>query len=156
MNLTDRVWQGFSLIKLFGNCQRGSRLKSSDRVSGTIPLVTAGFKNDGIAMCIDNPDMELFSHSLTIDMFGFSCYRDYEFHADDNIIVFKNDLLNKYHYLFISVLLNQSRFKYDFVRQYRQNNYNNHIISLPIVDKDYPDWDFIEQYMRQVECDLKV
>ena len=47
-------WESFNLEKLFGKSTRGKRLKSADRISGTLPFVTAGETDEGISAFIGN------------------------------------------------------------------------------------------------------
>lgn len=57
-------------MELFGKSTRGKRLKSADRIEGTLPFVTAGEADEGVSAFIGN-DVEVFSkNTITIDMFG--------------------------------------------------------------------------------------
>ena len=42
-------WGVFNLENLFGGATRGRRLKSADRIIGTLPFVTAGERDEGIS-----------------------------------------------------------------------------------------------------------
>ena len=67
-NLAD--YQLFNTMELFGKSTRGKRLKSADRIEGTLPFVTAGEADEGVSAFIGN-DVEVFSkNTITIDMFG--------------------------------------------------------------------------------------
>lgn len=75
------VAKEFNLKKLFGSSTRGKRLKSSDRLDGNLPFVTAGEADMGISAFISN-DVEIFKeNTITIDMFGSSKYRNYKYGA---------------------------------------------------------------------------
>ena len=81
------TWKSFNLECLFGKSTRGKRLKGDDRVSGTLPFVTAGEASEGISAYISN-DVEIFEkNTTTIDMFGSAKYRNYKYGADDHIAV---------------------------------------------------------------------
>ena len=76
-------WSSFNLKDLFGQSTRGKRLKGADRISGTLPFVTAGEADEGISAYISN-DVEVFEkNTTTIDMFGSAKYRNYKYGADD-------------------------------------------------------------------------
>lgn len=127
-------WKEFSFERLFGKkVSRGTRLTKIDRVKGEIPLVTAGFLNEGISSNINNPEMERYCNCLTIDMFGNCFYRGYVFNADDNILILKNEEFSKYTYLFLASVINTSKYKYAYGRQYRQKDYRRDYIKLPIL-----------------------
>ena len=80
-------WKYFKLDKELFDIKRGVRLTKENRNDGTMPLVTAGFHNEGVSEYIDNEEMVVYKDSYTIDMFGYCFYRNYEFNCDDNIIV---------------------------------------------------------------------
>nr|CAO90836.1 unnamed protein product [Microcystis aeruginosa PCC 7806] len=88
-------WGVFNLEELFGKSTRGKRLKSEDRISGTLPFVTAGEKDEGISAFIGN-DVTVFSeNTITIDMFGSAKYRNYKYGCDDHIAVVHTQKLPK-------------------------------------------------------------
>ena len=67
-NYSLLTWKSFNLECLFGKSTRGKRLKGDDRVSGTLPFVTAGEASEGISAYISN-DVEIFEkNTTTIDM----------------------------------------------------------------------------------------
>lgn len=86
-NYSSLTWKLFNLECLFGKSTRGKRLKGDDRVSGTLPFVTAGEASEGISAYISN-NVEIFErNTTTIDMFGSAKYRNYKYGADDHIAV---------------------------------------------------------------------
>lgn len=147
-NLDIENWQEISLSKIF-NMERGCRLTQEDRESGSIPFVTAGYENYGVVSHISNPEQKTYSNAITIDMFGNSFYYEKEFKCDDNVLVLQSDKLNKYNALFISTVISIDKYKYSYGRQYRQKDYNNHIIKLP-TKNNQPDWDFMENYIKSL------
>lgn len=148
-------WVEFNLKNLCGACDRGARLIKSQRIAGTIPFVTAGFENGGIAEYINNPDMTVFENCITIDMFGNCFYRDYSFNADDNILCFAKEWQNKHVCMFIVSILNKTKYLYDYKNQYRKNNYDKQTIKLPIDADDKPNWQYMEEYMCSIETKVK-
>ena len=81
------VWKSFNLKVLYGRSTRGKRLKSEDRIPGTLPFVTAGEAEEGVSAFIGN-DVEVFDkNTTTIDMFGSAKYRNYRYGADDHVAV---------------------------------------------------------------------
>jgi len=91
-----------------------------------------------------------FKIVVTIDMFGNCFYREYMFCCDDNILVLSNDKLNKYSGLFLATILNNDSYKFQYGRQYRQKNFKKHKIKLPIITKNTPDWQFMEDYIKSI------
>ncbi|MCR4963453.1 MAG: restriction endonuclease subunit S [Firmicutes bacterium] len=81
------VWKSFNLKDLYGKSTRGKRLKSEDRIPGTLPFVTAGEAEEGVSAFIGN-DVEVFEkNTTTIDMFGSAKYRNYRYGGDDHVAI---------------------------------------------------------------------
>ncbi|MBR1398540.1 MAG: restriction endonuclease subunit S [Selenomonadaceae bacterium] len=78
----------------------------------------------------------------------------YKFVATDHVTILKSSKLNKYNYLFISTILNRLQEKYNFNREINDERIRNEKILLPINDGGEPDYDFMEQYMREREQNL--
>lgn len=143
-------WQYFSLSTLF-EPTRGTRLKKEDRVLGNIPLVTAGEGNLGVKGFIGNANQKIFSNCITIDMFCNSYAHTDKFSCDDNILALQSKKeINVYQMLFVSTLIEQDKYRYQYGRQYRIKNFLKHSIKLPTKDFKNPDWDFMESYMKQL------
>lgn len=142
-------WKWFYLSQLFFP-ERGTRLTIPDREIGNIPLITAGCGNEGVASYISNPEQKRFSNAITIDMFGFSCYRGYTFCCDDNILVLKNSQLNAFTGIFIATIINKDDYKCAYGRQYRKKTFLNHKILLPCKSNCEPDWRWMENYVKNI------
>lgn len=167
MELNVQEWKEFLLPKIF-NVTRGTRLTTYDRIIGKTPFITAGEENNGVTEYIGNIEQKQYNNSLTIDMFGNCFYQCNEFCADDNILILENNNnISKECMIFIATVINQDKYRYTYGRQYRQKNYANHLIKLPIlynqdktpfVDKNkiysnkgyVPDWKFMENYIKSL------
>ncbi len=80
-------WESFNLKDLYGKSTRGKRLKSEDRIPGTLPFVTAGEAEEGVSAFIGN-EVEVFEkNTTTIDMFGSAKYRNYRYGGDDHVAI---------------------------------------------------------------------
>jgi hypothetical protein len=143
-------WKWFDLKKIFDKIERGERLVKTDREKGITPLVTAGFKNEGIVEYISNENMKRYQNAITIDMFGYCFYRGYMFCCDDNILILSNNKLNKYSGLFIATILEIDNYKFQYGRQYRQKNFKRHKIKFPPKPDGTPDWQFMEDYIKSL------
>lgn len=84
---TSYDWKSFNLKELYGKSTRGKRLKSEDRIPGTLPFVTAGEAEEGVSAFIGN-DVQVFEkNTTTIDMFGSAKYRNYQYGGDDHVAI---------------------------------------------------------------------
>lgn len=151
-------WGEFVVGELFDNITRGTRLKKSDRKSGSTPLVTAGSENQGIAEHILE-NKELFDGiHLTIDMFGNVFARNYPFYADDNILVLQTNSHTFHQTQFMASSLAHLANEYGYTNQFRQNTLNNTTIKLPLKPSADPssytqddiDWDYMDHFMQAI------
>jgi hypothetical protein len=144
-------WKSFKLSDLF-QPERGTRLTKENRISGNIPLATAGFATEGISTYVANEEMKIYRDALTIDMFCNCFYRGYEFVCDDNILVLNPlfDGANQFNMVFLATVINADKYRYAYGRQYRQKDFREHVIQLPTNENGEPDWQFMEQYVKSL------
>jgi len=150
---SDRVeWKEYNVEQLFGKSTRGKRLKSFDRITGTLPFVTAGETDEGISAYIGN-NVEVFSkNTSTIDMFGSAKYRNYNYGADDHVAVVHTENLPKHAAMFITSSLNKSSHagQFDYSRNFYAKDADKLIISLP-TKNNAPDYAFMETYIKAIQ-----
>lgn len=150
LELINREWRLFKLSDYF-IVRRGGRLTENNRVLGKRPLVTAGFNNSGISGFIGNIDQEIFpKDTITIDMFANAFFRNYEYSADDNILVLMNPELSPEVKLFITSIFDSTN-QFSYGKQYRLNNFKRQKIMLPSNSNGSPDFEFMEQYIKFME-----
>lgn len=155
----EPVFGAFSVGELFDVVGRGTRITKQNRISGNVPLVTAGKENQGVAEHIQKNKQLFRGPVFTIDMFGNAFARDYDFYADDNIIVFGRDGLSINHYLYVVSALSHLSNVYGYGNQFRLNSIENTFIQLPVKSgtdssnytQDDIDWDYMEAYSRVME-----
>lgn len=152
VKMFDRLtWETFNLKDLFGKSTRGKRLKSDDRIAGTLPFVTAGEAEEGVSAFIDN-DVEVFpSNTTTIDMFGSAKYRNYDYGADDHVAVVHTESLPKYASIFVSSACHKSAHtgKFSYSRNFYAKDADELYISLP-VKEGKPDFEFMESFISAI------
>lgn len=155
----EPVFKGFEVGGLFDIVGRGTRLTKQNRIAGNVPLVTAGRENQGVAEYIQENKQLFRGPVFTIDMFGNVFVRDYDFYADDNIIVFGKEGLSINQFLYIASALDYLSGVYGYGNQFRLNSIGNTFIKLPVKQgtdevnytEDDIDWDYIEAYVRAME-----
>lgn len=143
----------FNLKSLFGHATRGKRLKSTDRVAGNLPFVTAGEANAGISAFICN-DVDIFSkNTITIDMFGSTKYRNYDYGADDHVAVIHTEELDKHATIFVASsihkIANAGQFSYS--RNFYAKDADELNIGLPVNEHQKPDFDYMTTYIKAVQ-----
>ena len=110
-NVDNIEWKSFNLEKLFGKSTRGKRLKSTDRILGSLPFVTAG---EVISSFIGN-NVDVFSeNTITIDMFGSAKYRNYKYGCDDHVTVLHTENLSKLASIFVTTAIHKISYNGQF------------------------------------------
>lgn len=87
-------------------------------------------------------------------MFGNSFYRDYEYSADDNILVLldKINIPPKAKLFVVNLINNTLKGKFSYGKQYRMGSFNETKIKFPIKDKKI-DFDFMKNFIDLIEIE---
>lgn len=153
--LKNVEWGAFNVKELFGKSTRGRRLKSEDRISGSLSFVTAGEKDEGISAFIGN-DVTVFSeNTITIDMFGSAKYRNYKYGCDDHIAVVHTELLPKPVAIFITSAIHKKSYtgEFHYGRNFYAKDADTLSISLPVKNNKV-DFDFMASFIAELEAYL--
>ena len=145
-------WKAFNLEKLFGKSTRGKRLKSADRVSGTLPFVTAGETDEGVSAFIGNKVAVFPKNTTTIDMFGSAKYRNYKYGGDDHIAVVYTDKLPKCASIFVTTVIHKSSYtgKFNYGRNFYAKDADELNISLPMKNQQ-PNYEIMETLISAIQ-----
>ena len=145
-------WDTYNLEKLFGKSTRGKRLKGDDRISGTLPFVTAGEASEGISAYISN-DVEVFErNTTTIDMFGSAKYRNYKYGADDHVAVVHTEAVPMKAAIFVTSACHKAAHtgKFNYGHNFYAKDADALDIQLPTKDGK-PDYDTMATLISAVQ-----
>lgn len=144
-------WKAFNLENLFGKSTRGRRLKSDDRISGTLPFVTAGETDEGVSAFIGNSVNVFSENTTTIDMFGSAKYRNYKYGGDDHIAVVHTEKLTKFASIFVTSAIHKSSYngQFNYGRNFYAKDADELDISLPVKDNK-PDYEKMETIISAI------
>ncbi len=143
----------FTYQNIFNNIKQGRRLKKDDQILGDIPFVMAGVTDTGIVNHISNPVATFPKNSITIDIFGNTFYRNYDYGAGDDTGVYWNDKteFSKETMLFFASSMEKSIFgKFDYSNKLRSSKSLNFKMKLPIKSKK-PDYEIIETLISAIQ-----
>ena len=151
-------WQEFNLEQLFGKSTRGRRLKSADRIEGTLPFVTAGETDEGISAFIGNKVTVFPKNTVTIDMFGSAKYRGYQYGADDHVAVVHTEKLSPPVVLYLTAAIHKSSHagQFDYSRNFYASDADELIIQLPTITQNGESkiaFDFIEKFLATLNAE---
>lgn len=145
INLNKIKWGTFNLKDLYGNSTRGRRLKSSERIIGDLPFVTAGETDEGVSDFIGNDVIVFPENTITIDMFGSAKYRNHKYGADDHIAVVHTESLTKFASIFVTSAIHKSSYngQFNYGNNFYAKDADKLIISLP-TKNNKPDYEIME------------
>jgi hypothetical protein len=115
----------------------------------------AGTTNTGIVNYISNPVASFPKNSITVDIFGNTFYRDYDFGAGDDTGVYWNDEKNysKKTMLFFAISMEKSLLgKFSYGKKLRSSQSLNFKMKLPIKNNEI-DFDFMESFIAELEAE---
>ena len=144
-------WESFNLKALFGKSTRGKRLKSEDRIPGTLPFVTAGEAAEGVSAFIGN-DVEVFEkNTSTIDMFGSAKYRNYRYGGDDHVAIVHTEKIPMKAAIFVTAACHKAAHtgKFDYGHNFYAKDADALDIMLPMKDGK-PDYSAMELLISAV------
>lgn len=152
--LDEKDWAAFHIVELFDKVQRGKRLKTEDHIVGNTPYISSTAINNGVDNFIGNTkNVRRYTHCLSLANSGSvgSCfYEPFEFIASDHVTHLKKNGINKYQYLFLSVMLNRLSEKDNFNREINDTRIKTEVIVLPVDDNGAPDYSYMEQYIKNI------
>lgn len=144
---------GFTYKSIFNKIVQGRRLKKDDQISGNIPFVMAGKTNSGVINYISNPVANFPKNSITIDIFGNTFYRNYDFGAGDDTGVYWNNekKYSKKTMLFFATSMEKSiSGKFDFGKKLRSSQSFNFTMKLPTQNK-LPNYSIMETFISAIQ-----
>ena len=151
-NYQSIIWRSYNLEKLFGCSTRGKRLKSENRIDGTLPFVTAGEAEEGVSAFIEN-DVEVFEkNTITIDMFGSAKYRNFQYGADDHVAVVHTEMLPMKAAIFVTSAIHKAAHtgKFDYGHNFYAKDADALDIMLPSVNGK-PDFETMSLLISAVQ-----
>ena len=156
--MKDCRWKEFDVKEVFPNILRGRRLKTDDHIKGTMPYVSSSAMDNGVDNFIsNNQGVRIFNNCLTIansGSVGATFYHPYSFVASDHVTSLANEEFNKYVYLFGGNIASRLSEKYSFNREIKDSRLQREKMMLPVNDNDEPDYEYMEEYMRNIEYRL--
>lgn len=156
---TGGEWKNFLLCELFPTLVAGKSkgLNHIEKADRGISYLGATNQNNGV-LCFVNRDENSIQKGNCIAFIrngegaiGYSVYKAEEFIATSDMTLGYNEHLNKYIGTYITTIADRVRGKYNFGYKRSANRLSKEIITLPVDNNGSPDWDYMENYMRNIE-----
>lgn len=156
-SLKNTEWREFSFSDIFIEVKRGKRLTKGNQQNGKTPYVSSTAANNGVDNFIGNSkSIRTFENCLTLansGSVGSTFFHHYTFVASDHVTALILEKPNKYIYLFLSGIIRRLEEKYSFNREINDKRIQREKILLPVNSDGLPDWQFMEDFMKQIERD---
>lgn len=154
MKLSDRDWKEFFLENIF-SVGSGKRLTNADKIDGTRPFIGATDNMNGVTGFVDNENSSLDNNVLGVNYNGAPCigfYHPYECIFTDDVkrLHLKNHEDNQYVLLFFKTIILQQKNKYCYGYKFNERRMLRQIIVVPVDDNDEPDYQFMEDYIKEL------
>lgn len=152
-------WKNFLIRDIFQTLVPGKSkgLNHIQKSENGISYLGASNQNNGV-LCFVNRIDSLIQKGNCIAFIrngegsmGYSVYKAEDFIATSDMTLGYNRHLNRYTGTFITTIADRVRGKYNFGYKRSATRLTKEIISLPVDNNGFPDWEYMEIYMRNVE-----
>ena len=157
LTLDLRGWASFVIDELF-RLKRGKTIDAEevDIVSGTTAYVTRTERNNGVCGFIDFDDVSYINTELPVITIGNETaapfVHTYPFYTGTNInILIPRRKVSRLTLMFIAQCFRQQKSKYSYGYAASASRLKSQKIKLPVNDSGQPDYDFMNDYMRERE-----
>ncbi len=153
--LNHKKWESFYIDELF-TISSGKRLTKSNMIPGDTPFIGATALNNGVTNFVSNINDSLDSNVLGVNYNGSvveSFYHPYNCLFTDDVKRFHLKYYpdNKHILLFFKTILLKQKEKYMYGYKFNSKRMKRQSIIVPINDEGKPDYEYMEQYMINLE-----
>ena len=153
-SLNDRLWLPFQLSSI-GHIQSGQDIYATERTTGSIPYITSGSQKNGIGFFVGNMNETFDKDYIAINRngaVGLAFYHSYWSLMGNDCRKLHLDEAdgNLYIGIFISAAITRQSKSFSYSRKLGTGRANKLKIMLPAIDKDTPDYAFMENYIRNL------
>lgn len=132
----------------------GKDIYERERQIGITPYITATANNNGIGYFVNNNNNTLESNCISVNRngsVGYAFYHPYLGLYGNDTRKLRPNVANKYVALFVTQAINRQRGKYGYGYKMGTGRLKRQKILLPIKSDQTPDYEYMEQYMKQIE-----
>lgn len=139
------------------NIVKGTRLTKANMKEGNINFIGSSAINNGVTNHISNSERVHPANLITVSYngsIGEAFYQDEPFWASDDVNVFYPKFEQNFEIaMFLIPLIRKVGEKYKFVDKWKLEDMCNDKIKLPVNKNGEPDWEYMENYMKNIMKD---
>lgn len=153
---SQHKWKEYSISEIF-NILPGKRLTKADMVKGDKPFIGATDSNNGITDWVSNYNESEDKDVLGVNYNGSvveTFYHPYKCIFSDDVKRFHlkdNSVHSQYVMQFLKSIILKQKDKYAWGYKFNEKRMLKQKILLPVTADGSPDWQYMEEYMRQKE-----
>jgi hypothetical protein len=153
VSLNQKEWGEF-FIQEIAEIISGQDIYARERIEGNTPYVSATANQNGIGYFVDNENKTLESNCLSVNRngsVGYSFYHPYKALFGNDCRKLRLKKSNKHIGIFISQQITRQKGKYGYGYKMGTARLKRQKIMLPINKIDEPDYEFMENYIKNLE-----
>lgn len=154
-SIKQKKWEAFLISDIF-NILPGKRLVAAHSTPGIRPFIGALDNSNGIARFVNDTNVSLDKNVLGVNYNGngmvIGFYHPYECIFSDDVKRFhlKHHADNAFILLFMKVAILQQKSKFGYLYKFNAERMANTRIMLPVTDEGMPDYQYMEQYAKNM------
>lgn len=157
--LSEKEWSEFRVLDLF-DYKRGNQNNMNSLIEGFDMLISAKNINNGLkGFCKSNNDRKTLYQGDCITLnndgdggVGLAYYQPYKFLLDTHVYaLYSKTDISRYAKLYITLALSKQRICFSHGRSISKERLEKIKIMLPINEKEQPDYEYMEQYTKNIE-----
>ena len=156
--LNQKEWKEF-FVEDVVTILPGRDIYDAERIPGKTPYVSSSSVNNGICHFVNNANDTLEANCISVNRngsVGFAFYHPYEALFSNDCRKLRPKYKSNYISLFIATQITAQRNKYSYGYKMGTARLKRQKIMLPTTDNGTPDYDYMEQYVRQQIATLKL
>jgi len=137
------------ISSIFPKIKNIKKYSSTPESIGNVPFVTSSSLNNGVASYVE--EISFVGNCITVSTNGKcfdSFYHEGAISISTDVELLTNENLNAYNALYICTILNAETFKWGYGRKPKNDKVFETSIKLPIIKKNKPDWEYMEDYIK--------
>jgi len=153
LKLNDKTWAPF-FIEQIAEVISGRDIYEDERTLGNTPYISSSSVNNGVCHFVGNVNETLESRYISVNRngsVGYAFYHPYKSLISNDCRKIRLYHNNKYVALFVCVQITAQRMKYNYGYKMGTSRVKRQIILLPTTEKGVPDYDFMEEYVKERE-----
>lgn len=159
--LSNIIWKKFKVKTIFPNIEKCKCGNAGSLEDGRTPYVGATNRNNGTMRYVKASEKLITKGNCIVFIcdgqgsVGYSIYKAEDFVGSTTLKVGRNKFLNYYNAQFIIGALDKNRCIYSYGYKRTEPRLKNETIYLPVNSKGEPDYEFMEEYIKEREEKLK-